>query len=431
MIDRYSRPEMTAIWSQERKLQLWWQVEMAALEAYAELGEIPRDAVDEIRNKARWDVKRVLEIEETVKHDVIAFLTAVGEHIGDLSRYVHLGMTSSDVLDTALALQMLESMDLILEGLDQVREVLKESALKWKKTPMIGRSHGIHAEPVTWGLKLALWYADLGRDRDRLVAAREEICVGQISGAVGTFAHLSPKVEEIACRHLALKPAPISTQVLQRDRHAQFMSALAILSSNIEKIAIEQRHLQRTEVLEVEEAFTKGQKGSSAMPHKRNPISAENLTGLARMVRAGIVPCLENIALWHERDISHSSVERVVLPDSTILMDFMLHRLLRLMKGLVVYPTNMKRNLELTGGLIFSQTVLLALARKGVSRENAYAMVQRNSMKVWEEGGNLLQLLKSDPDIQKVMAPEELEECFDLDTHLRHVDDIFHRVGLD
>lgn len=430
MIDRYTRPEMAAVWSHEHKLETWWAVEMAALDAYAEVGEIPSEIVETIRKEAKWDADRVLAIEEVVKHDVIAFLTAVGEHIGDLSAYVHLGMTSSDVLDTALALQMRQSLDMILDGLDQVRSLLAEQALQWKNTPMIGRSHGIHAEPVTWGLKLALWYSDLGRDRERLVAAREVISVGKISGAVGTFAHLSPEIEERACAHLGLKPAAISTQVLQRDRHAQYLTALGTLASQIEKMAIELRHLQRTEVLEVEESFTKGQKGSSAMPHKRNPISGENLTGLARLVRGGVIPCLENIALWHERDISHSSVERVVLPDVSILMDYMLHRLYRLLKGLVVYPQRMMENLEKTRGLIFSQTVLLALARKGVSREKSYEMVQRNSMKVWEQGGDLCSLLSEDTDVQAVLSREEIAECFDLSRHLRHVDSIFRRVGL-
>ena len=430
MIDRYTRAEMAAIWSYERKLEIWWSVEIAVLEAYADLRQIPSEIVKSIREKAKWDVSRVHEIEKTVKHDVIAFLTAVGESLGDLTGYVHLGMTSSDVLDTALAVQMRDSLTMIIEDVDRLRVLLGEQARQWKGTPMIGRSHGVHAEPITWGLKLALWYSDLGRDLERLHAAKEVVSVGKVSGAVGTFAHLSPQVEEKACARLNLKPALVSTQVLQRDRHAQYMSALSLLASQIEKMALELRHLQRTEVLEVEESFTKGQKGSSAMPHKRNPISAENLTGLARLIRSGMVPALENIALWHERDISHSSVERVVLPDASILTDFMLHRTYNLLAGLVVYPERMTENLQRTRGLIYSQTVLLALAKKGTSRERAYELVQRNSMDVWEGKGDLKANLLADPDILEILSQREIADCFDLDRHLRHVDEILRRVGL-
>lgn len=419
---------MTRIWEPENRYQKWLEIEIYACEAHAQLGNIPQEAVDRIKANAKFDVPRIDEIEKTVKHDVIAFLTSVADYIGDDSRFVHLGLTSSDVLDTSLAMLLKESSDLIIADIKKLMEVIKKRALEHKDTPMMGRSHGIHAEPVTFGLKMALWYDEMRRNLRRMEAARETVAYGKISGAVGTFANIDPKVEEYVCAKAGLKPAPCSTQVIQRDRHAEFFSALAIIASSIEKFAVEIRHLQRTEVLEAEEFFSKGQKGSSAMPHKRNPVLSENLTGLARLIRGYAVSAMENVALWHERDISHSSVERIIGPDATILMDFMLNRCIGLIDNLVVYPENMMKNLNLMRGLIFSQRILLELANNGVSRENAYALVQRNAMKVWEEGKDFQTELLNDAEVRNTLSEEQIKEAFNLNYHLKHVDTIFTRV---
>jgi adenylosuccinate lyase len=428
MISRYTRPEMERIWTEQRKFETWLEIELLACEALAELGQIPRDAVKEIRAKASFDVQRVNEIEKETKHDVIAFLTSVGEYIGPLSKYLHYGLTSSDVLDTSLALLLKEASDLILRDIHQLLGVLKEKAYQHKETLMIGRSHGVHAEPITFGLKMALWHDEMKRNLLRMEKAKEAVCVGKISGAVGTFAHIPPSVEEYVCKRLGLKAAPISTQIVQRDLHAEFFTTLAIIASSIEKFAVELRHLQRTEVLEAEEFFSKGQKGSSSMPHKRNPVSAENLSGLARLVRSYSIASLENIPLWHERDISHSSVERVIAPDATILIDYMLSRFTSIVRNLIVYPDHMKTNLEKMGGLIFSEAVLLLLTRKGLSREESYAVVQRNAMKVWEEGGDFKTFLSQDEAIQRLLKPEELKEAFDARAPLKHIDVVYRRV---
>ena len=428
MISRYTRPEMERIWTEQRKFETWLEIELLACEALAELGEIPREAVKEIREKASFDVQRVSEIEKETKHDVIAFLTSVGEYIGPLSKYLHYGLTSSDVLDTSLGLLLKEASDLILQDIHQLLGVLKEKAYQHKETLMIGRSHGVHAEPITFGLKMALWHDEMKRNLFRMERAKEAVCVGKISGAVGTFAHIPPSVEEYVCKRLGLKAAPISTQIVQRDLHAEFFTTLALIASSIEKFAVELRHLQRTEVLEVEEFFSKGQKGSSSMPHKRNPISSENLSGLARLVRSYSIASLENIPLWHERDISHSSVERVIAPDATILIDYMLSRFTSIVKNLIVYPDHMKTNLEKMGGLIFSEAVLLLLTRKGLSREEAYVAVQRNAMKVWEGGGDFKTFLSQDEAIQRLLKPEELNEAFDARAPLKHIDVVYRRV---
>ncbi len=428
MIERYSRPEMARIWEAENRYKKWLEVEIYACEAHAELGNIPKEAVERIKAKAKFDVPRIDEIEKVVKHDVIAFLTSVADYIGDDSRFMHLGLTSSDVLDTSFAMLLQECSDLIIFDIKRLMEVIKKRALEHKDTPMIGRSHGIHAEPVTFGIKMALWYDEMRRNLKRMEAARETISYGKISGAVGTFANIDPRVEEYVCAKVGLKPAPCSTQVLQRDRHAEFFCTLAIIASSIEKFAVEIRHLQRTEVLEAEEFFSKGQKGSSAMPHKRNPVLSENLSGLARLIRGYSVSALENVPLWHERDISHSSVERVIGPDATILIDFMLSRCSGLIENLVVYPENMMKNLNLMRGLIFSQRVLLELASKGASREKAYALVQRNAMKVWEEGKDFQAELLADQDVRAYLGEAELKELFDFGYHLKHVDTIFLRV---
>ncbi len=428
MIPRYTRPEMGKIWTDRRKFETWLEIELLVCEALSELGEIPQEAVRKIKEKASFDAGRVDEIEKVTKHDVLAFLTNVGESIGPLSRFLHYGLTSSDILDTSLALLLKEASDLILQDLHRLLKVLKEKALKHKETLMIGRSHGVHAEPITFGLKMALWYDETKRNLVRMERAKEAVSVGKISGAVGTFAHIRPSVEEFVCGRLGLKPAPISTQIVQRDHHAEFFTTLAIIASSIEKFSVELRHLQRTEVLEAEEFFSKGQKGSSAMPHKRNPISSENLSGLARLVRSYSLASLENIPLWHERDISHSSVERVIAPDATILIDYMINRLTSIVENLIVYPENMKANLEKMRGLIYSEAVLLLLTKKGLSREEAYGVVQRNAMRVWEKAEDFKTLLSQDEGINRVITQEELDAAFDIQTHLKHVDDIFRRV---
>ncbi len=419
---------MAGLWEPENRYQAWLDVELLACEANARLGLIPAKALATIKKKADFDTKRVDELEQTVKHDVIAFLTAVGEKVGPASRFIHLGLTSSDVLDTSLAVLMRGAADIIIDDIHIVLKALKKKALRYRHTVMIGRSHGIHAEPVTFGLKMALWYEEMGRALERMIRAKEVISVGKVSGAVGTFANIDPFVETYVCRKLGLKPEPAATQVVQRDRHAEFLTALALIASSLEKFSIELRHLQRTEVLEAEEFFSAGQKGSSAMPHKRNPISAENLSGLARVVRSNAFAALENVALWHERDISHSSVERIIIPDSTILIDYMLIRFSNLIERLFVYPENMQRNMKISKGLFHSETVMLALVGKGLSRETAYSFVQRNAMEVWKQGGDFKQLLKNDTDIRSYLNDREIDECFDLSHTLRKVDFIFKRV---
>jgi len=428
MIERYSRKEMAKIWEPENKFKIWLDIELAACEAFHKLGLVPKKSLDNIKKKANFDIKRIDEIELTVKHDVIAFLTSVGEFIGEDSRFLHYGMTSSDVLDTSLAVQLKQAGELILKGIDAVLDALKEKALQYKHTPTIGRSHGIHAEPTTFGLKMALFYEAMKRNRLRFERALENISYGKISGAVGNFANINPFVENYVCEKLGLKPEPVSTQIIQRDRHAEYFLALSLIATTIEQIAVEIRHLQRTEVREVEEFFSKGQKGSSAMPHKRNPIISENLTGLARLVRGYAISSLENIPLWHERDISHSSVERVIGPDATILIDFMLFRATNLIKNLIVYPENMLKNLNATKGLIFSQRLLLMLTESGIKREKAYEIVQRNAMKSWEEGQDFKKLIKNDKDAKKYLKTGEIESAFDIEYYLKNVDFIFDRV---
>ena len=428
MIERYTRPEMGKIWTLENKYRKWLEVEMAVCEAQAECGLIPSEVMEDIRSRVSFDVARIEAIETETHHDVIAFLTSVAEHVGPSARFIHQGLTSSDVLDTAMALLLTEAADLLLIDLENLLGILKRQAYAWKDTVMMGRSHGIHAEPITFGLKFALWYAEMARHRERLQHARESIRVGKISGAVGTFATIDPAVEKSACDRLGLAPAPISSQIIQRDRYAEFFTTLALIGCSVEKIAVEIRHLQRTEVREAEEFFAPGQKGSSSMPHKRNPIACENLSGLARVLRGNALAAMENVALWHERDISHSSVERIIAPDSTILLDYMLARLARVLDHLTVYPRNMLRNLELTGGLCFSQPVLLALTGKGLSREQAYHLVQRNAMRVWQEGGQLQERLIQDPEIGLYLTPSELDAAFDLEHTLKHVDEILARV---
>jgi adenylosuccinate lyase len=428
MISRYTRPEMGRIWEDENRYAKWLKVEISACEAMAEEGLIPGEAVENIRKKAAFSVERILEIEEETKHDIIAFLTNVEEHVGPDSRYIHLGLTSSDVLDTSFALLLKEAMELIIQDVRNFLKAIKDRALEHKYTVTIGRSHGIHAEPTTFGLKLAVWYSEMNRNLKRLAEANDIIGYGKLSGAVGTFANVSPKVESLACKKLGLKPAAISTQIIQRDRHAQYFTSLAILAGTMEKIAVEIRHLQRTEVLEAEEPFAKGQKGSSAMPHKKNPIGCENISGLARLVRSNCLAAMENMALWHERDISHSSVERVIAPDSTIIIDYMLHRLTGIISGLIVHPDTMTENLNKTKGLIFSQQILIRLAERGVERQKAYVMVQRNAMKVWDTGHDFKGLIMEDEEIGRYLSEAEIEEVFNLDYHLKHVDDIFERV---
>ncbi|HKZ07743.1 MAG TPA: adenylosuccinate lyase [Methylomirabilota bacterium] len=430
MIERYSRPEMARIWSPEAKYDNWLRVELAVCEVYARRGVIPGEALNRIKAKAKVDRHRIDEIEVTTRHDVIAFLTNLEESIGADSRYVHIGMTSSDVLDTALALSLQQASALILAGLERLRGALRALALAHKTTLCVGRSHGIHAEPMTFGLKAALWYAEAGRNLERMRRARETVRVGKISGAVGTFAHLEPDVEEEACHLLGLEPAPVSSQIVQRDRHAEFMGTLAIIAASLEKIAVEIRSLQRTEIGEAEEPFAEGQKGSSAMPHKRNPVGSENITGLARLVRANAGAALENVALWHERDISHSSVERVILPDSTILLDYMLNRYAGVLEGLRVYPERMRENMERSFGLMYSQRVLLRLTEAGLARQPAYEIVQRNAMRAWTERRSFQELLGADPAVTAHLSPAGLAECFDPAWYLRNVDAIYRRLHL-
>jgi adenylosuccinate lyase len=422
---------MVAIWSPETRFRIWFEIEAHACDALAEIGVIPKASAKTIwekGGKAEFNVARIDEIEREVKHDVIAFLTHLAEFIGDDSRFVHQGMTSSDVLDTCLNVQLTRAADLLLKDMDALLAAIKRRALEHKMTPTIGRSHAIHAEPTTFGVKLAYAYAEFERNRERLVNAREEIATCAISGAIGTFANVDPRVEEHVAKAMGLKPEPVSTQVIPRDRHAMFFATLGVIASSIERLATEIRHLQRTEVLEAEEFFSEGQKGSSAMPHKRNPVLTENLTGLARMVRAYVTPALENVALWHERDISHSSVERMIGPDATVTLDFALARLTQVIDKLLIYPANMQKNLDRLGGLVHSQRVLLALTQKGVSREDAYRLVQRNAMPVWRGEGDFLTLLKNDPDVKKALTDTEIEEKFDLGYHFKHVDTIFDRV---
>jgi adenylosuccinate lyase len=428
MIERYTRKEMARIWEPENRFRIWLEIETLACEAQAELGVIPKEAVKTIREKGNFDIARIDAIEAEVKHDVIAFLTSVAEFVGPEARFIHQGMTSSDVLDTCLSVQLVQAADELLGDLAMVLESIKARAWEHKDTVCMGRSHGIHAEPVTFGLKLASWYAEMARNRRRLVAARENIATGAISGAVGTFANIDPRVEDYVCEKLGLRPEPVSTQVIPRDRHAEYFCTLAVIASSLERIAVEIRHLQRTEVLEAEEFFSKGQKGSSAMPHKRNPILSENLTGQARYIRGLCIPALENVALWHERDISHSSVERYIAPDATVALDFSLRRLNGLIKNLVVYPQNMLKNLNQMKGLVFSQKILLDLTQAGVSREDAYRLVQKNAMKVWEEGKDFLTELLADQEVVGALGEVKIRESFDLGYHLKHVDTIFKRV---
>lgn len=430
MIDRYSRKEMSNIWDLQNRFQCMLDVEIAACKAMNELGMIPQEDLDVIVEKADFDVERIDEIEEITHHDVIAFLTNIAEYVGPSSRWIHFGMTSSDVLDTASSIQLKQAGELILRDLQKFSEILKMKAREYKNTLCIGRSHGIHAEPTTYGLKYALWFDEMQRNIIRMENAIAIISVGQISGAVGNYAHLSPKIEEIACKFLDLKPVNISTQVIQRDRISEFMNTLAIIGSTIEKISMEIRHLQRTEVLEVEENFAKGQKGSSAMPHKRNPIIAERMCGMARILRSNAIAALENNALWHERDISHSSVERIILPDSTILMNYMLNKIIPLIENLLVYPEKMMQNIELTNGLVFSQVVLLELAKKGIYRERAYAIVQRNAMECWKTKKPFKELILTDEEIHEFLTEEELHDIFSYDRYIKNVDFIFSRIGI-
>ena len=428
MIDRYTLPEMGALWSEQNKFQKWLEVELAVCDVHAEMGTIPAAAVEQIRARARFSVERINEIEKITNHDVIAFTTNLAESIGEPARFVHYGLTSSDVVDTANALLLRDSADILLNKMDSLQEVLKRRAFEFKHTPQVGRTHGIHAEPTSFGLTFALWYDEMRRQRERMVRAREAVAVGKISGAVGAFAHLDPQVEDKVCQRLGLKAAPVSTQIIQRDIYAEYLSTLALVASSLDKFALNIRHWQRTEVREAQERFAKGQKGSSAMPHKRNPIISERLCGMARVVRANSIVGLENIPLWHERDISHSSAERVVLPDSSIALDYMLLKATSLIDGLIVYPERMLENLNATRGLIFSGQLLLALTNKGVSRETAYDWVQRNAMKVWDEEKDFQTMVKADKEINSQLSTEEIERVFSLDHYLRNIDTIFERV---
>ena len=428
MIPRYTLPEMGALWSERNKFQKWLDVELAVCEVHAEMGTIPREALEEIKGKAAFTVERIDEIEKTTDHDVIAFTTALAENVGEAARFVHYGLTSSDVVDTANALLLRDACDLLLQRVDALLEVLKRRAFEFRRTPQIGRTHGVHAEPTSFGLTFALWFDETRRNRARLERAREAVAVGKISGAVGAFAHLDPEVEERVCARLGLRPAPVSTQIIQRDVYAEYLTTLALVASSLDKFALQVRHWQRTEVREAEERFKKGQKGSSAMPHKRNPILSERICGMARVMRGYAVAGLESVALWHERDISHSSAERVVLPDASIALDYMLAKTASLLEHLVVYPERMLKNLDATRGLVFSQQLLLALTQAGVSREEAYLWVQRNAMRAWDEGGDFRALVLDDPDIGGRLPRERVERVFSLDTYTRNVDRIFERV---
>ena len=428
MIPRYTRPDMGRLWDRETKFQKWLDVEIAVCEAWAELGEIPKDELREIKKKASFDVQQIDEIEKVVKHDVIAFLTSVAQSLGPEARFIHKGLTSSDILDTALALIMRQASDIIIKNIHELLDVLKRQAYKYKDTPMMGRSHGVHAEPITFGLKFALWVEDMKRNLERMRKAKHSISVGKLSGAVGTFSNIPPVIEEKVCKKLGLKPEPVATQVVQRDRHAEYLITLALIAASVEKIATEIRHLQRSEVLEVEEPFMAGQKGSSAMPHKRNPVGCENLSGLARLVRTNALAALENVALWHERDISHSSVERVIIPDSSILVDYMLHRLRGILEKLHVYPKRMKENMAKSYGLYTSQRVMLALLEKGLDRERAYSLVQGDAMKSWKEEADFKKILLKDKEVKKYLTAKEIGEIFDLSYYLKNVDYIFKRV---
>ncbi|HPA45081.1 MAG TPA: adenylosuccinate lyase [bacterium] len=430
MIERYTRPQMGAIWSEENKYRTWLRVEIAACRVMCRLGKVPPDALREIEEKADFDIPRIRELEKTLDHETIAFLTAVGEKVGPASRFIHLGLTSSDKLDTAGALQLVQSLDLIAEGLQKLRQAVGSRAVEHKHTVMIGRTHGVHAEPITFGLKLAIWYEELRRHVIRLANMRKNIAVGKISGAVGTYSHVEPEVERMVCEDLGLEPASVSNQIIQRDRHAEYLNTLALLGCTLEKMAFEIRGLQKTEVHEVEEPFPKGQKGSSSMPHKKNPNLSERITGLARLLRGYALVGMENVALWHERDISHSSNERVALADASILVDYLLDRMTWIITDMRVFPERMKKNMDLTGGLIFSQKVLLALTKAGMSREDAYSIVQENSMKVWEEGGHLRDLLKDHPKVKELLSKEQLEECFGLGNLLEMADAVFQRIEL-
>lgn len=430
MIERYTRPEMGSIWTDENRYRAWLEVEILACEAWAELGVIPEEDAAKIREGARVNVDRILEIERETRHDVVAFTRAVAETLGPESKWVHYGLTSTDVVDTALSYLLRQANQILLRDVDRFIAVLKKKALEHKNTVMMGRTHGVHAEPTTFGLKMALWYAEMKRNRERLVRAMETVAVGKISGAVGTYANIDPFVEAYVCEKLGLKPAPISTQTLQRDRHAEYLASLSLIATSLEKFAVEIRGLQKSETREVEEAFGKGQKGSSAMPHKRNPIGSENITGLARVVRGHMVTAFENVALWHERDISHSSAERVILPDTTILLNYMLNRFAGIVENLSVFPENMERNMKRTYGLIFSQRVLLTLIDKGLKREEAYDRIQSLAMQAWEEARSFRELVEKDERIASILSPEELEDCFDTRYHLKRVDEIFRRLEL-
>jgi adenylosuccinate lyase len=428
MIERYTLPDMGTLWSEQNKFQKWLDVELAVCEVHAEMGTIPREALEEIKSRSKFSVERINEIEKTTIHDVIAFTTNLAESIGPASRFVHYGLTSSDVVDTANALLLRDACEILLQKIDALMSVLKRRAFEFKDTPQVGRTHGIHAEPTSFGMTFALWHDEMRRNRDRLLRARETVAVGKISGAVGAFAHLDPVVEDKVCERLGLRPAPVSTQIVQRDRYAEFLSTLAIIASSLDKFALNVRHWQRTEVREAQERFTVGQKGSSAMPHKRNPIISERICGIARIVRANSLVGLENVALWHERDISHSSAERVVLPDSSIALDYILHKATSLIEGLVVYPARMLENLNATRGLIFSGQLLLALTQKGISREQAYEWAQRNAMRVWDEGEDFKTLVKADANITKHLSTDEIERAFSLNSYLKNIDVIFERV---
>ncbi|TNF54274.1 adenylosuccinate lyase [bacterium] len=428
MIPRYSRPEMSRLWEPHSKFQTWLDVEIAACEAWVKLGEIPKKSLSIIKKRAKFSITRIDKIEKTVKHDVIAFLTSVAEHVGPEARYIHKGITSSDILDTSLAVLMQQAADILIKDIKSLMSVLKANAFKYKKTVQMGRSHGIHAEPMTFGLKFALWYEEMKRNLVRMQTARESISYGKLSGPVGTFSSIPPFIEQYVCKKLRLKPAPVSTQIIQRDRHAEFLNALALTAAAVEKIALEIRHLQKTEMLEAEEPFEAGQKGSSAMPHKRNPVGSENLCGLARVVRSNAATAMENIALWHERDISHSSVERIIIPDSTILVDYMLARLTGILRGLHVYPERMRENINRSYGLYCSQRILLRLIEKGLSREKAYGLVQKHAMKSWKQKRDFKDILRKEPLIKKYLSEKELEGLFDVSYYLRHVDAIFKRV---